>query len=879
MQHAVTYPANDAEALIIADNYPIIVDSGPGTGKTTSLVRRIYYLADAHGPDYARGIVVCTFSRHAVNAVKQTYYRLFDKECPVHVSTISKLSIELVNLYIERIFGYNSIYNRRGQKSNKVYQPFYVTQEDFFSKTSNVSNIITYMVKFMMGNKYPYEKDTNFLRIRSAMVRNLQQSAMLVQMSSLYMFKRQLCLAFNLDDASDSLLYEAICERHSSGRKVRAQLAQAKPLFEEIAEWVRDRQAQADDERVKQVDPCAWLGLSYMYYMLTHQLHGDVNKNRSVYIDISLSPLWVSWLSRNEKYNSILRSMYRHFMLDEAQDINTFDYILLDNFFDITNGRVEVYYDIDQSVYRFRGALGREIASACERKANALQLTPRRFHLRTNMRSYTSIVQILNTYHKCVLRSNPDRLLNAWASWPNQELVKPLGIPIGPEGIAVRIAEMIKEIKNYYKENNVDTEGFFKRICIITTDRSHERIERIVRSALEREGIPYQKDRRSTLSPSLDAFMSMLYLIGGEEAIAIPEEHAFAVHAFILRQAVKASITGLPKDLADQLEQVAEGFLADGTQKAEFIYQLGRYVLEPNSSLRLLQPSIAKYMADQLLDIIKKNNNIKNGFLDTFKESLIKNSERISNSFVEVCEGDSSDSEKVISIIGIILNEHTSILPWLNLYRDYKLYVDSVNQRHLQTPTDIPDDWGRTLQSVLDWRYQHGEASIPSLINRLLGDLGLSNEDAVHIMSASAAKGLEFDVVFLILPPASDQDNASIANDVYVGISRAKRWLVMFWDVQAAPQSKPAHRFHRISGSTLDAWLDKLPVPLRDFIENLNKSGCITITSDMKYIKTMAARYPAFSALCETSKPSLPSAQKAKQQVASTVAQQACSPS
>ena len=60
-------------------NGPLLVISGPGSGKTTVIVNRIFNLIDKYKVNPSE-ILVLTYTRAAANEMKERYFRMFDGE-------------------------------------------------------------------------------------------------------------------------------------------------------------------------------------------------------------------------------------------------------------------------------------------------------------------------------------------------------------------------------------------------------------------------------------------------------------------------------------------------------------------------------------------------------------------------------------------------------------------------------------------------------------------------------------------------------------------------------------------------------------------------------------------------------------------------------
>ena len=101
---------NEAQEKAISNIYgPVIIISCPGSGKTTTLVRRIKNIID-HGND-PRKILMVTFANDAAKEMSEKYKSMYGESEGINFSTIHALSLNI--LRIEKGYGNESIIQER----------------------------------------------------------------------------------------------------------------------------------------------------------------------------------------------------------------------------------------------------------------------------------------------------------------------------------------------------------------------------------------------------------------------------------------------------------------------------------------------------------------------------------------------------------------------------------------------------------------------------------------------------------------------------------------------------------------------------------------------------------------------------------------------
>lgn len=85
----------EQKAAIAAPDGPVLVDAGPGAGKTAVLAWRVVYLWQVRGVR-PQQVIVVTFTKSAAQELKKRIAALAGQDLPVHISTIHALAWKLL---------------------------------------------------------------------------------------------------------------------------------------------------------------------------------------------------------------------------------------------------------------------------------------------------------------------------------------------------------------------------------------------------------------------------------------------------------------------------------------------------------------------------------------------------------------------------------------------------------------------------------------------------------------------------------------------------------------------------------------------------------------------------------------------------------------
>jgi len=381
---------------------------------------------------------------------------------------------------------------------------------------------------------------------------------------------------------------------------------------------------------------------------------------------------------------------------------NQFKYVLVDEFQDTNyaqnelaillagkNKNITVVGDDDQSVYRFRGAAVSNIIQFRKnfKKAKIVVLT----------KNYRSTQEILDRAYDLIQHNNPDRLEVVEKIDKRLESVSKSGSTRGEEiglihadRVENEAEEVAKKIQELTAKNEKTKSYEYKNVAILVRANNHA--EPFMR-ALSRRGIPYQflGPGRLFKQPEIVDLISYLkVLYNFEDSVALFRILSMDYIEIPARDlaAIGNYARRLNLSLFEAAENIQKVFVTDKTRKK----------------------------VTKLVELIKKNLKLSRGetagqLLYYFLEStgLIQ----------KMLSPDTPEAEK----------KATNISKFFDKLKTYEV-----------------DHEDATIPAVVDWL----ELSTELGESPLAADIDWTDINAVNILTAHSAKGLEFPVVFLV---------------------------------------------------------------------------------------------------------------------------------
>jgi hypothetical protein len=142
------------------------------------------------------------------------------------------------------------------------------------------------------------------------------------------------------------------------------------------------------------------------------------------------------------------------------------------------------------------------------------------------------------------------------------------------------------------------------------------------------------------------------------------------------------------------------------------------------------------------------------------------------------------------------------------------------------------------------------------ILNRLLANLGLVQEGTVMVAKPGAVKGLEFDVVFVVLPKGSQTMSPQDINNLYVALTRARFWVVILWDALQNNKNKINYNYRFVGLSNNKNEITGLNSFLKKILEEaISKDQAFLISmqdpkSSIQAVSNIASAYHTFRSMC-----------------------------
>jgi len=768
----------------------LLVESGPGTGKTTAVVLRAHLLRER--VENPSNVLITTFSRAAAERAQLVYYTIFKTDYPGQFSTISKASCQEVLRYLNRTHGKKVNYkfiNKDELSTVKLDKDF----DDYLKREHNFSDALK-------------------------IFQNTNQLARAIEISTYYMHIDKIKSLLNRNIFGNYKdVYSFLCDRVSEDKNIRQGYKDLLGKFEKVCEIFKNPEM---------------LGIYYLDF-LTRWM---VEKRQIAYIDYTLAPLWASYMIDQDKNH---RDFYSYIIMDEAQDLNLSDFLFINSLGNEIKSNIDCFYDPNQKVFGYRGSLGKYIVPLMQIYLENQGARPVFCQLTINMRSHKNIVYFTETYKRHAF--NDHRPQRPWEQWPDVRFL-PLLIATSQAAIPAHVVKCIQTI--------VKAGGQYDNFCVITEDENE------MRNALIANKIPVSAPQNHQITFEIKALIAALFGLADVQ----DNPHAFDLDAFLALQACKTVVAERSPQRAPAIVEQLQRKLT--SPQVEEAYQSARIDEDdhaPDNAARNHLISVAcncvreNYDQDNQ-DIEKIINDIINLYrgLCSKIENLTKNRE---NKY----EANKYKVHRVITDImfNVFNLKNNYIMRWLeHLKNCFKEQSFSPFESG-----DLSREWRTTLnsigQAIMDYdSLGVGQTIWGFILNRLLANLGLVQEGTVLVAKPSAVKGLEFDVVFVVLPKASQTMSPQDINNLYVALTRARFWVVILWDALQNNNKKSNYnyRFVGLSGNNkeikgLNSFLKKI---LEEAISN-DQAFLISMQdpkSSIQAVSNIASAYHTFRSLC-----------------------------
>lgn len=470
---------------------------------------------------------------------------------------------------------------------------------------------------------------------------------------------------------------------------------------------------------------------------------------------------------------AIIRSDYRHFIVDEYQDSNAAQLALLAQLAPSKDADLCVVGDDDQSIYGFRGADDRAFEHFRARWPSCGLLK-----LSENRRSIEPIVKVAgDIISRAHSRFAPDKVIRA---------VAPTVAPAPGAGVeAVRLADEkddgVTIAAMLLADRRANPGREWKNYAVIA--RAHGDLDRIA-SALELEGVPVERSRERAAidEPGVQDAMAWINLLAGAR-------DSWAVRRILIRPPLSVDPDTVVRWEQLHRAQASRG----GGDDSGFVAWLGQHQAE--------HPGLARFLTThaELKDTVKALT------ADAAISTIILRTD-VAHADLPAGEGGRPLAARIAAL--------ASLLRFA---------------RERQSKLDPPGDLASFLRYHAD--LDESEQGLGSLGQDRVEDSGEQGDEerpqAVALTTAHSAKGLEFDTVFVprVHPPhgypkKGGQDRAELPEGLvgaggetrsvdqqrideerrlfYVACTRAERRLVLLAKANKSP-SKSTHFFEELT--------------------------------------------------------------------------------
>ena len=428
---------NQTEAVEYIGSKPLLIQAGPGAGKTRVLIERIKYLLKNTDAD-AESFLVITFTRKAANELKE---RLTDNK-DISINEVNKMQISTIHSFCIKLLG------ECGKSA------FTILDDDTDERRK------------MFIRRYRKELDLT------------EQAYFTGKQLNKVMEKFDEFTTFNVDIEK---LEEYAMENHPVSREYIEFIDSFKDgdKFEfPYSEVMNDEQYKVD-----------YYNAQYQAIVKAYPKYLEILEENN-YMDFTL--LQTKLLNLLDEDDTIAQnSRFKNILIDEFQDTDPTQMKIFEHFIDKSDS-FTVVGDDDQSIYRFRGSYPK-FFSEFEDNYDAKVIT-----LSTNYRSGKTIVDFnedfMDDYRIKDKDGNTNKQLNAYKENNKSSQVFSLTYAFNKTQIqAQKIVELIKYLKESNKINNYSDIGVLFRS--VTTGNAKKLI-----AELERENIPYNLSESDPLT-------------------------------------------------------------------------------------------------------------------------------------------------------------------------------------------------------------------------------------------------------------------------------------------------------------------------------------------------------------------------------------------
>jgi len=429
---------NQKEAVEYTGNKPLLIQAGPGAGKTRVLIERIKYLLENNDAK-AESFLVITFTRKAAKELKE---RLTEKDNGISINKVNKMQISTIHSFCIKLLG------ECGKSA------FTILDDDTDERRK------------MFIRRYRKELDLT------------EKAYFTGKQLNKVMEKFDEFTTFNVDI---DRLEEYALENHPVSREYIEFIDSFKDgdNFEfPYSEVMADEQLKVD-----------YYNAQYQAIVKAYPKYLEILEENN-YMDFTL--LQTKLLKLLDEDNTIAEnSRFKNILIDEFQDTDPTQMKIFEHFIDKSDS-FTVVGDDDQSIYRFRGSYPKFFTEFKD-NYNAKVIT-----LSTNYRSGKTIVdfneEFMDDYRKKDDEGKSNKQLNANKDNHKASQVYSLTYGFNKTQIqAQKIVDVIKYLKQSNKINKYSDIGVLFRS--VTTGNAQKLI-----AELERENIPYNLSESDPLT-------------------------------------------------------------------------------------------------------------------------------------------------------------------------------------------------------------------------------------------------------------------------------------------------------------------------------------------------------------------------------------------
>lgn len=705
---------------------PVLVIAGPGSGKTELLsvrVANILLQTDVN----PNNILCLTFTESAAINMRQRLFKLIGKEAyNVAIHTFHSFCLDIINTYPE--YFYNGAYFVAADPLSQIE-----ILENIFSNLDYDNPLNSYHPK--EGYVYLYDVQNAISLLKKAGISPLEfnkivhhnkdlMSKVAKQINEVFserLSKKIFSKITKLLEDINNVEHEAFPVVHfkpilpiiikSLQKALDSAILADKTA--PIREWKSKylKKSQEGEIVIKDfyyIKHLKALSEIYSKYTDTLEEEGLID-----FEDMILQVILA--LEKNQTLKYELAEQYLYFLIDEFQDTNDAQMRLIKLLTDAKEyeGRpnIMVVGDDDQAIYKFQGA---EISNILNYKATYKE--PTVVTLKNNYRSTQEILDLA----KKIIRKGEDRLENIINEIDKDLIASNFNILKGNISMEVlnnKESEyfwLVNKIKDLVEQNQIQ----YQDIAVIA--RKHSQLEELALFFNKLEiPINYERQQDVLIQPHIRQIITIASFVVtlNRKKNEIADELVPEILSYPFWELKREDIWGISKEANKNRELWFNCMKSSTNQKINNIAKF----LEDLSLISHYEP--LEYVLDYIIggDIVPKDTNDK--IKSPFKKYYF-NKEKF----------DKSKSN--------YLNFLTSLQTFHNALKEYKKGKDLL------------------LEDLINFVNVHKKNNLPLMSNTLLGN----SENAVNLLTAHKAKGLEFNTVFVL--SCNDDNWASRRNNV-----------------------------------------------------------------------------------------------------------------